>query len=139
MLRRIPLVAVAAAVLMAGCGGSTPKRQSSATATATATATARGSGSTAKTVAIGADPGGALKFTKKTLTTKAGKVTFKLSNPSQTPHALEIEGHGVEKETKVIVGGDARLVVQLKPGTYEFYCPVPGHKAAGMQGTLTVQ
>lgn len=64
---------------------------------------------------------------------------FKFSNPSQVPHALTIEGHGIEKSTKVITNGNAVVAVRLKPGSYEFYCPVDGHKAAGMEGKLTVQ
>ena len=46
--------------------------------------------------------------------------------------------HGVEKKTAVITNGKATLTVDLKKGNYEFYCPVDGHKAAGMKGTVTV-
>lgn len=143
MIGRLSVVAVVGTLALAGCGGSSNKSSSAATATPKATKTPSSSGSGAggggKLVTIGADPGGALRFTKKTLTAKAGTVEFGFSNPSQTPHAFEIEGHGVEKATKVITGATAGLTVKLKPGKYEFYCPVDGHKAAGMRGTLTVQ
>ena len=46
-----------------------------------------------------------------------------MDNASQTPHAVEIEGYGVEKKTKTVTGGSAKLTVDLKPGKYEFYCP----------------
>jgi uncharacterized cupredoxin-like copper-binding protein len=55
------------------------------------------------------------------------------------PHAFEVEGNGVEEETDTITESDASVTVDLKPGTYEYYCPVDGHKAAGMKGTLTVK
>jgi plastocyanin len=66
-------------------------------------------------------------------------VTFTYNNPSQVPHAFEVEGNGVEEETDTITQSDASVTVDLKPGTYEYYCPVDGHKAAGMKGTLTVK
>jgi uncharacterized cupredoxin-like copper-binding protein len=136
-------LAAAVALAIAGCGGSSSNNNASATKTPAATnmpSSATSSSTTGgEVVKIGADPNGALKFTKKTLTAKAGTVTFSFSNPSQTPHAFEVEGHGVEKSTKTITAGTAGVTVKLKPGTYEFYCPVDGHKAAGMKGTLTVQ
>ena len=74
------------------------------------------------------------------MTAKAGKVTVNFSNPSSVPHAVEIEGNGVEEETETVTGGDAPpITVDLKPGTYTFYCPVGGHEQAGMKGTLTVE
>ncbi len=100
------------------------------------------SGGGGQTLALSADPGGELKFDKSKLTTKAGKVTIDLDNPSSAtaPHAVEVEGNGVEEETKTIQPGQkASVTVDLKPGTYEYYCPVDGHKDAGMEGTLTVQ
>jgi plastocyanin len=74
------------------------------------------------------------------VTAKAGKVTVEFSNPSSVPHGVEIEGDGVEEETETVTGSDAPpITVDLKAGTYEYYCPVAGHKEAGMKGTLTVK
>ena len=53
---------------------------------------------------------------------------------------MEIEGHGVEEESGTIGEGETtEVTASVKPGEYEYYCPVDGHKAAGMEGTLTVQ
>ena len=98
--------------------------------------TAGGAGETLK---LSADPGGALKFDKDTLTAKAGKVTIVMDNPSSLPHAVEIEGNGVEVEGETVEkGGVSEASADLEPGTYEYYCPVPGHEEGGMKGTLTV-
>ncbi len=71
---------------------------------------------------------------------KPGTYTFKAVNSGSTTHALEIEGKGVEEETEDIgPGQSAELKVSLKPGKYEIYCPVDGHKEQGMEGTVTVQ
>jgi uncharacterized cupredoxin-like copper-binding protein len=70
---------------------------------------------------------------------KAGEMTFTLVNDGQTTHALEIEGQGIEEESDEIDGGaTTELTVDLKPGEYEFYCPVDGHREKGMEGTLVV-
>jgi plastocyanin len=87
---------------------------------------------------LAADPSGALKFDKTELSAKPGKVTITMDNPSDVPHAVEVEGNGVEEETKTLTKGSADVTVDLKAGKYEFYCPVDGHRAAGMEGTLTV-
>jgi len=135
----------ALALGVAGCGSddnsgsdsnastpaSTPAPAASTPATSTPASSAAG-----KPVAVDATE---FKFTPSTLTAKSGEVTFDLKNSGGAPHALEIEGHGVEEETKTINGGEsATLKVNLKPGKYEFYCPVDGHRQQGMEGTLTV-
>ena len=98
-----------------------------------------GGGGAAQTLKIAADPSGALKFDKTSLTAKAGKVTIVMDNPSDVPHAVEIEGMGVEAEGETVgKGGVSKASADVKAGTYEFYCPVDGHKQAGMEGTLTV-
>jgi plastocyanin len=85
---------------------------------------------------------GAPKFNKKTLRVKPGKATVTLTNPSGSgsKHAVEVEGHGIEKESKTIgPGKKASVTVRLRVGTYTFYCPVDGHKAAGMKGKIVVK
>jgi uncharacterized cupredoxin-like copper-binding protein len=102
-------------------------------------ASSAGGGSTLKLAAV---TGGELKFDRSSLSTKAGKVTIDFDNPSgaTAPHAVEVEGNGVEEETETIQPGEkSSLTADLKPGTYEFYCPVGGHEQAGMKGTLTVE
>ena len=135
-MRRMLCAVALAAVWAAGCGGSGNGQASSTpkpTATATAAAASSGGGST---VTIAADPTGALKFDKTKLTAKAGKITIDFDNPSAVPHAFEVAG----KSTSTITKGKAPpLTVTLKPGSYEFVCPVDGHAAAGMKGTLTVR
>jgi plastocyanin len=136
------LAATGLALLASGCGSdskdskaSAPKPQEKTTAAAKAPASA-GKGTT---LALAADPGGKIAFDKKSLATKAGTTTIDFQNASQVPHAVEVEGSGVEKETKTIQGGKASLTLKLKPGSYEFYCPVDDHKGEGMKGTLTVK
>ena len=95
------------------------------------------------TAHLKADPNGALKFNKKKLTVTHGKVTVVMKNPSSSmqQHGIEVEGHGVEKRGKIVNPGSRSKVTfkHLKAGTYEFYCPVPGHKQAGMKGKLVVK
>jgi plastocyanin len=129
MIRWMAAAFAAAALAVAGCGGSSNKSTSTSTS---------GGGGASSTLAIAADPGGALKFTQTKLTAKAGKVTVKFTNKSSTPHGVVITGNGVDAKTTVVTSGNASTTASLKPGTYTFYCPVPGHRQAGMQGTLTV-
>lgn len=138
-------LATAAGLTLAACGSSSsssPAADATPTTTATPTATTPATpAGAASTVTLSADPNGALKFNTTTLTAKAGTVTFKMSNPSSSgvPHAIAIEGNGVDQDGQTVQpGGTSIDTVTLKPGTYQFYCPVPGHKAAGMKGTVTV-
>jgi plastocyanin len=77
-----------------------------------------------------------LAFNVKTLHAKHGKITLRMANPSSFPHAIAIQGHGSGK--RVGHGGTSVLTANLKKGTYTFFCPVPGHRAAGMVGKLVV-
>lgn len=151
----LSLTALSALLILAGCGSSGKSSSGSAsggygggststatTAKSTAAATrgsaAAGGGSTVKLSAAASG----LKFDTTSLSAKAGKVTVSMTNPSgsQIPHGIAVEGNGVDKDGKVVQGGGVSTVsLTLKPGRYTFYCPVPGHRAAGMVGTLTVQ
>jgi plastocyanin len=121
-----------------GGGGSSSDSSGAQGNGADTTETTTGGGGGATKLKLVADPGGALKFDKTELSAKPGKVTITMDNESDVPHAVEVEGKGVEEETKTVTGGSADVTVDLKAGKYEFYCPVDGHRAAGMEGTLTV-
>ena len=88
---------------------------------------------------IAADPGGQLAFASKVATATAGPVSLQMPNQSGIDHNLVIEGNGVKIATQIIKNGVAKASGTLKPGTFAFYCAVPGHRAAGMEGTLTVK
>lgn len=78
-----------------------------------------------------------------TVTAKGGKVTITASNTGKIAHALSLEKAGPggkDLETSTIQpGASAKLTAKLKPGTYEWYCPVGNHKSQGMVGKLTVR
>jgi len=121
-----------------------------ASASATTTATAKATTGTpappsspaaakAAKLALAADPGGQLAYDTKTLTAKAGSVSIVMANMSPIEHNLTVaQGSKVLGATPTFVGGSKTLTLNLKPGTYTFYCSVPGHRQAGMEGTLTV-
>jgi plastocyanin len=104
----------------------------------TPVALGHGNGTTLK---ISADAKGAMKYDKKTLRAKPGKVTIVMTNPSFMPHDVAIKGKGIKtvKGKIVLKGGVSRVTAVLKKGTYRFFCSVPGHEAAGMWGTLIVR
>jgi uncharacterized cupredoxin-like copper-binding protein len=146
---RVPLaLALVAALAVVGCGSSNKSSSSSSTSstpaapatTGTTSTSPSGGGGAGGNLKLSADPSGALKFDKSSLSAKSGKVTLTMDNPSAVPHGVSIEGNGVDEEGKVVnQGGTSTVTGTLKPGKYTFFCPVPGHRQAGMQGTLTVQ
>ncbi len=93
-------------------------------------------------LALEADPGGQLAYTTNKALATAGQVTIEMKNMSGVMHNVAIQsgtsgpvlGH-TEFQTK----GATSLTVKLKPGSYTFFCQAPGHRAAGMYGTLTVK
>jgi uncharacterized cupredoxin-like copper-binding protein len=142
------LIVAGLALVAAGCGGGDDNDNNASTSSGAqgngagetqSTTSESGGGGGGSKLTVTADPGGALKWEKTDLSTKAGTVTITMDNPSSVPHAVEVEGNGVEEGTKTLTDGKASMTVDLKPGKYEFYCPVDGHRAAGMEGTLTVQ
>jgi uncharacterized cupredoxin-like copper-binding protein len=148
-LHHLSVALAVAALAIAGCGGDDDdgggggggagNGGQSSTSSGGGGEASGGGGGGGTTIQLAADPGGALKFDKTSLTAKAGKVTIDFDNPSSVPHAVEVEGNGAEAKSNTVTGEKAKpLTLDLKAGTYEFYCPVDGHKQAGMKGTLTV-
>jgi plastocyanin len=127
---------------VAGCGGgdNNDNNASSTATTSTTQTTTTPSGGGASSLKLSADPSGALKFTKSTLSGKAGNVTITMDNPSPVQHAVAIKGNGVDVDGSTVgKGGVSKVSANLKPGKYTFYCPVDGHEQAGMKGTLTIK
>lgn len=88
---------------------------------------------------LAANASGQLAYNTKALAATAGKVTITMTNMSPLEHNMTIaEGTKVIGATPTFVGGTRSVTVTLKPGKYVFYCSVPGHRQAGMEGTLTV-
>ena len=96
---------------------------------------------TIKSLAISADPSGQLRFDKDTLQAAAGNVRITMQNPSPVPHNVSLEGPGgLSKQGQTVnKGGASEVEGALKPGSYTYFCSVPGHRDAGMEGTLTVK
>lgn len=141
-MKRTTIVTVALAPLLAlagaGCGSSN-KNDVKASSSPAPKPAPQASAAKAGALSLSADPQ-QLAFDKKALSAKAGKVTITMKNPSSIPHAIAIEGKGVDKDGNTVQkGGTSTVSVSLKPGTYDFYCPVDGHKQAGMEGKLTVR
>ncbi len=136
-------LALASTALVACGGGSSPSTTSTGGGEAGGGA-AEGGGKAAagaSTVKLEANPNGQLAFTATEASAKAGKVTVELNNPQALGHDVSIEDSSgkLVGKTKVVTEGSTSTVVNLKPGAYKFYCSVPGHRAAGMEGTLTVK
>jgi plastocyanin len=132
--RALPLVLVLAAFVLAlsACGGG---GSSSSTTPAT---TGGGGGGGGSTIQISADPSGALKYEQTDVSATAGSITIDFTNMSSVPHDVTIEGNGASGATDEITDSTTSTTVDLDPGTYTFFCSVDGHRAAGMEGTLTV-
>ena len=137
------MVLAAGLMAAAGCGGDDEDNGGSAESTtpppaettpADTGAAASGGGGGGEKVSLTE-----FKITPKDASVKAGKVTFDVSNDGSVPHALEIEGNGAEEKTDILTGGQkATLEADLKPGTYEWYCPVGDPKDRGMKGEIVV-
>ena len=147
-MRRFSLlivVCVLAVFGLAACGGddnkdTTTEPAATEPATTETTTTGEGAAGAGGTVEQAADPDGALEFVKSSLSAPTGKVTFDFTNESSTPHdfVVEKDGEGIAK-TEVITESTDTADGTLEAGEYTFFCSVPGHRQAGMEGTLTAK
>ncbi|HET7042269.1 MAG TPA: hypothetical protein VFI13_09625, partial [Gemmatimonadales bacterium] len=70
-----------------------------------------------------------------------GPVRFVITNAGTIPHAFEVEGRGLERETHLLQPGQVdSLTLTLRAGKYELYCPVGAgsHEHLGMVTHLVV-
>ncbi len=131
------LVVATVSMAVATSGGSSAK---ATVAPVTKTGREAASGSGSSSLKDEADPQGQLAYTTRNLSAPAGRVTISFTNMSPLMHNMTVaQGSKVLGATPTFQGGTKTLTLNLKPGTYVFYCSVPGHRAAGMEGKLTVQ
>jgi uncharacterized cupredoxin-like copper-binding protein len=120
---------------VAGAGGKDTGRLAQAGAKAAGTAKERGG-----VLDIPVNKAGGLLFQFADAQATAGKVTIESKNDEPIGHNIAVEGTGVNQKGPVVQGGGtSKIQVDLKPGSYTFYCSVPGHRQAGMEGKLTVK
>jgi plastocyanin len=143
-MRRVSAVAVVAALAMLGlaaCGGGDDNNDTTAAATPPATTTGGGGAGGGSTVDISTPSGTDLAFDQKAVDAQAGNVTIDFDNKQAVPHDVTVEDSSGQElgATDLISSSTATTTVDVTPGTYTFFCSVPGHREAGMEGTLTVK
>jgi plastocyanin len=139
---------VLASFALVACGGSSSSSSSSETSSPETTSESSGGGAQAEGGSAGSastldieTASSGLAYASTTATAKAGKVTVDFTNSQPLPHDVAIESSGGEVigQTDTTAEGSDSTEVELEPGTYTFFCTVPGHRDAGMEGTLTVK
>ncbi len=149
----VALALVVASLALAACGGSDDSSDTSAETQSQSGGGAEAGGESTGGEAEGGTAGSAsaidfetpegseLAYTTNSAEAEAGKDTVNFTNVQAIPHDVTIEDKGGETigATDVISEDSASTTVDLKPGTYTFFCSIPGHREAGMEGTLTVK
>lgn len=144
------LLAALSLAFVAGCGDDDDDADAPATTTEQATtaapATTEGGTDTGgategepTVLDIPTDPSGALAYEVTEVTAPAGEVTLRSPNESVVPHNIAVDEPEEQIGEIVQSGGVSEITVDFPAGEYEYYCSVPGHRQAGMVGTLTVE
>ncbi len=139
-LALLTCICVLAPFALAACGDD----EEDATTTEAATTTEEtggGDGGEGGSVALSADPDGALAYEQDSLSAPAGAVTIEFENPASLGHDVVVEdADGNElARTEVISESSATASGEFEAGDYTFYCSVGSHRDAGMEGTLSVE
>jgi plastocyanin len=144
------LALLLASVALVACGSSSDATSTGAETTAESTTESGQTGGGEEAGGNESAGGGTLEFaaaesglaySSDTAEAKAGKVTVSFDNPQPIAHDVAIEDASGKEiaNTELVTDGSDTTTADLKPGTYTFFCTVPGHREAGMEGTLTVK
>jgi plastocyanin len=117
------------------------KEEQEAQGTTTAAAGQPQGGGATETLDVSSPADGGLVYQPNGLTAKPGNVTITYDNPSQVPHSIAVatsNGNVLGEVQPFTAGKQSVQLANLAAGKYVFYCTVPGHREAGMQGDLTV-
>jgi plastocyanin len=152
----IAILGLVLAIVIAGCGSSSKSTSSSTPAAAettsstastpaatssTSESSSSSSSGAGETLKLAADKEGQLKYDTTSLSAKAGPVVIDFANEAPLGHNVTVESSSGSSvgATPTFQGGSKTLKLNLKAGTYKFFCSVPGHRQAGMEGTITVK
>lgn len=148
-MSRIPLLllTLVAALALAGCNKAQPEFTANDQVPAeqrTGETPIAGAGgeqqAPAQAAGVWVVEGADLTFDQAPTTLPANKVTIELQNMAGLAHDVTFEGVRGDKPVVETSGkGSDTGTVELQPGTYTYYCSVPGHREAGMEGTVSVQ
>jgi plastocyanin len=129
-----------AAFGVAACGSSDDNSSDSTASGGTSSAADTTAAATNQTVTVDTDPSGKLAFTTTDVKAKAGTATIELNNQAPVSHDLVVQSSDGSEvgRTDIISQSTADFNADLKPGTYKFFCDLPGHEAT-MHGTITVK
>ena len=134
MTRTLATLAAVLLLALAGCGGDDESSSSGSGSSG------GGGGGGGQQSALSAPADGSLVFDPTELEAKAGTVTINFDNLSDsTPHAVEIDGNGVNEKSDTVTGAKTSVTAELEAGEYKIFCPVGTHASQGMEGTLTVK
>ena len=132
-----------ASLALAACGGGDDNETTAQTTNTQTTTQAGGGGGGGggATVSLSADPSGALAYQETSLTAQAGNATIDFDNPAPLGHDVCVEDSSGKQLgcSDVVTDAKSSLTLNLKSGSYTYYCSVDEHRAAGMEGTLTAQ
>src|SRR5262249_21959423 len=143
-MRRLFVVVLAPLIVAvaAGCGSSSKSSstKSAAPAAAPTNTAAATPASGSHAIAVSETE---YKLTPADPSVPSGKVTITAKNNGAVTHAIEVEGGGAGggevKSSNIAPGQSATISVDLKPGkSYQWFCPIDGHKGLGMKGTIKV-
>jgi len=139
-------VLVLASFALVACGDSDDSTSGDTTATTNESQKESGGKAEGGTAGAGgaldiASPSSGLAYDSDSAEAKAGKVTLNYTNPQPIAHDVAIENAGGEivGKTELVTEGSDSTKFDIKAGDYTFYCTVPGHREAGMEGKLTVK
>jgi uncharacterized cupredoxin-like copper-binding protein len=129
-------ITAALMLVLVACGASTSEGETPTTAGGSGTS-APGGGGTSTTIKVTEKE---FSITPNSVTAQPGKITFEIKNTGAVAHDITITVNGTEQASPLVQPGSSETWVATvtAPGTYDMFCSVPGHKEAGMNGTLKV-
>ncbi len=78
-----------------------------------------------------------MAYSQEAIVVPSGAVTLELANHDLFWHTFTVDALGVD--LLVTENGTRQVTFDAPPGSYRFYCAIPGHEALGMAGALVVE